>query len=165
MALIIDTPPRLYGNLGNEHIWMLRKWFRVDYETGLVYRNYRQKGQTLGKPIGCRDSNGYVKCQVFGLSCYAHQLVFAHFHGWLPYPVCDHVNQSRHDNSIRNLREATHSQNGLNAKQFSTNTSGVKGASITGYGNYKVTKAGKYLGTYQSAKEASDAYSRYNPVG
>lgn len=130
---------------------------RVDLETGDVYWAIRMKGRRVNKPIGCLDSNGYIKTQVAGRACYCHQLVLFHVTGIWPALV-DHENKNRSDNRPNNLRPSNYSKNALNSKTWSSNTTGVKGVSQT-KGRFKVTVKGKHYGyfdTLAQAKEVAD---------
>ena len=57
-----------------------------------------------------------------------HRLVFLVHHNYLPN-IVDHIDGEKTNNSIDNLREATHSQNMMNSKKGKNNTSGFKGVS------------------------------------
>lgn len=134
---------------------------RPDFTTGHLYWRIPMKGRRRNAPLGCLDSNGYIKIQIAGVACYAHQVMFFLGHGrWID--LVDHDNQKRSDNRLVNLVESNHSANALNSKVWNTNTSGVKGVSITPYGKYKVTKRGKYLGTFETLLEASYAYNQHS---
>jgi len=53
-------------------------------------------------------------------------LIFLYHHGYLPKFV-DHIDGNKKNNRIENLREATKSQNAMNQKVSTRNTSGIKG--------------------------------------
>lgn len=145
-----------------ESSWLktLPEFVRLDFETGLLYWQRPRKGINFYKPLGCIDTKGYVKVQINNRKTYAHSVVFYLYYGYWPELV-DHINRIEYDNRPENLRETNHSLNALNAKKWKTNTSGIKGASITPYGNYKVTKCGKHLGTFKTKEEAADAYNKH----
>lgn len=128
---------------------------RLDSETGLIYWKVKAKGRNLDKPVGCKDSNGYVKTTMKGIYCYVHQIVFLHYYGHWPVLV-DHDNQNRSDNRPLNLVESSHSKNALNTGIYKTNTSGVKGVSCTQDGRFKVTVCGKFYGYFSTIEEAKE---------
>ena len=129
---------------------------RADFETGELFWKVLMRGKDLRKPIGCRDSNGYIKVTVAYKSTYAHRIIF-----WLYYKewprLIDHIDQDKSNNRPENLRASNNSENALNSKLWSNNKTGVKNVSLTRGGLYKVTKGGKHLGYFASLKEAAIA--------
>ena len=78
-------------------------------------------------------------------------------------PLIDHINRNRLDNRKHNLRPATISQNGANAKLTSRSTSGFKGVSYfkrTGSWRAYITVNKKFisLGYYKTPEEAAQHY-------
>jgi hypothetical protein len=97
------------------------------------------------------------------------ELILAHRLAWMLYygreapGMIDHRNGDRQDNRIENLRIATHSQNGANARRHSRNTSGLKGASWMpkrGKWQASITVRNKQigLGYFDTKEEAHAAY-------
>lgn len=77
--------------------------------------------------------------------------------------VIDHRNGDRLDNRRSNLRRATKSQNTANIGRISTNKTGFKG--VMHYGDRfrafaHLNGQTRYLGTFDSAKDAACAYDR-----
>lgn len=131
-----------------------------DPATGLLWWKKRRKGIVFTRPIGSKDTNGYIKTQVVNVQDYAHRIAwFLHYNDW-PADEIDHKNRKRDDNRIANLRTVTTAQNQMNRPAPINNTTGIKGVSITAYGRYKVTKCGKYCGTFKTKQEAAEAYAR-----
>lgn len=91
----------------------------------------------------------------------AHRLAWFYVYGVWPDPICDHRNQNRADNRLENLRQATSSQNLINSKMWSNNTSGVKGVSLSQRGKWvaeiRVMKKKVCLGTYENIEDAAAA--------
>jgi hypothetical protein len=80
-----------------------------------------------------------------------------------PTAEIDHANGTRDDNRWSNLRSATRSQNLVNARKPSTNTSGLKGVSWDAErGNWRayltLNGRNKYLGRFADPAEAHRAY-------
>jgi hypothetical protein len=142
-----------------EWLHFVKMHVKADFNNGHLY--WRMKGKSAIRPIGCIDSNGYVKVQIGYIKTYAHSVIYYLYHGAWP-ELIDHKNQIRSDNKIENLRETTYSENALNSKVWNTNRTGVKGSSLTPYGKYKVTRQGKHLGNFDTAEEAADAYNKHS---
>ncbi|MCR9195961.1 MAG: HNH endonuclease, partial [Hyphomonas sp.] len=115
-----------------------------------------------GKPAFTSRSEGYLRGTVFDQHFKAHRVAWAiHFGAW---PSCqiDHINGSRDDNRIANLRDVTNAENAKNQRGKLTNSSGCTGV----YWNTGVRKwqayitvnyETKYLGVYSSKSDAADA--------
>lgn len=77
----------------------------------------------------------------------------------------DHINRIKTDNRLDNLREVSQSVNMHNIGNHSNNTSGYKGVFKSYGGKYKsqiyVNKKCIYLGTFDTAELASEAYNKY----
>jgi hypothetical protein len=107
----------------------------------------------------------YAATTVNGKKVRMHRLIWEIKNGAIPPSrEIDHISRDRLDNRIFNLRLATRSENNINAKVRSDNTTGYKGVYYI-KGRKKpywahVRKDGKRygLGMYKTAKEASVAY-------
>lgn len=80
-------------------------------------------------------------------------------------PFVDHVNRDGLDNRRANLRPATKSQNAMNARIRSDNTSGFKGVTLTRSTRrwralIVVDGRREHLGYFDDAAEAARAYDR-----
>lgn len=80
-----------------------------------------------GEVAGHLDSRGYIRIIIDGKKYRAHRLAWFYVHGKWPEDQIDHVNGKCSDNRLKNLREATCSQNNFNKPLQKNNTSGVKG--------------------------------------
>lgn len=73
----------------------------------------------------------------------------------------DHINHNKLDNRRNNLRECTAGENNQN-RSNTNNPLGVKGVYLNEWGTYRaqitINRKYKYLGTFQTLKEACDAY-------
>ena len=76
--------------------------------------------------------------------------------------VVDHINGNKLDNRKNNLRICSNRENVFNSSASKRNKLGVKGVSITRCNTYQaqiqIDGKLKYLGSYKTIKEASDAY-------
>jgi len=82
-----------------------------------------------GKPIGS-VSSGYMHLAVRGTQykVKAHRFAWYATHGYVP-KIIDHIDQDPLNNRLSNLREVNRSQNAMNARMPSDNTSGCRGVS------------------------------------
>ncbi|QZA71271.1 HNH homing endonuclease [Pseudomonas phage AH02] len=78
----------------------------------------------------CKKNNeGYLVAFVDGLPYLAHRCIWIAATGIQDFGCLDHKDGDRANNAIENLRIATKSQNAMNRKADSRNTSGHKGVS------------------------------------
>lgn len=115
------------------------------------------------RPAGGFSPNGYRYIKVGAKQCLAHRLAWLYVHGEWPDALIDHIDGNRSNNRIGNLRKATHSQNGANAKRHSRNRSGYKGVSFDKSKNRwqaSITVQNKqiHLGRFKTKDEARAAY-------
>ena len=129
-------------------------------ETGVFIWTINAKA---GRP-GCAAGslrNGYGVIRIHNKMYLAHRLAWLYVHGHMPERI-DHINGDRSDNRIDNLRIADASQNGANKRRPENNTSGAKGVKKIASGKYAailgVRGEKKWVGTFNSLQEASDAY-------
>ena len=139
----------------------VEKLLRYEPETGkLIWLVDRPNGVKSGDEAGSVRKDGYRYI------CVEDQRYFAQVVCWRlktsawPKHMVDHRNGFRDDNRWHNLRAANRSQNGYNAKRRSDNSTGVKG--VYPHKNrfrakINVNGKAKYLGTFDTLAEASDA--------
>lgn len=145
----------------------LKSLFSYDEETGLFTRLISKNGKDkVGDIAGTvSKSMGYRIISIMNKKYQAHRLVYLYVYGYLPDKQIDHINGIRHDNRLKNLREADFSENAQNRKNYvSLAKSGLIGA------HTKTDRPGIYfscicinnkkinLGTFKSAQEAHEAY-------
>ena len=90
---------------------------------------------------GCQDNRGYIQVsfdvKTLSVRVRMHQIVWVLHNGRLPKQI-DHINGDRGDNRYENLREATTSENNLNAVHpWKPNAkTGLPGICLTSDGRY-----------------------------
>jgi hypothetical protein len=136
-----------------EELWEL---FSLDPFTGTLYWNKHFSRARIGKPFGCKFSNGYIVGEIANSKYAAHRLVWKWIHGEDPIEI-DHIDHNRTNNAPWNLRSVTRSGNHCNR-------SGVKGWTMTKEGKYRalicVHGVQRYLGHFETAEEARAAYDK-----
>ena len=97
-----------------------------DYKDGELYWKVSPHGKIkINALVGTINPKGYKITKLNG-KCYRnHRIIFLMFHGYLPNCI-DHIDGNSLNNKIENLRVASFSENGLNSKKPSNNTSGIK---------------------------------------
>jgi hypothetical protein len=97
-----------------------------EYKDGdLYWKVDRKANKTKGTKAGCLDGRGYLQTKINNVLYKNHRIIFMMHFGKLPF-VIDHIDGNPLNNLITNLREATTSQNSMNAKIYCTNNSGIK---------------------------------------
>ena len=97
-----------------------------EYKEGHLYwKKTMSNFVKAGTKAGSLDSYGYENVGFLGKDHKIHRLIFMMHYGYLP-TLIDHKDNNPLNNKIENLRPATKSQNALNSKINSKNTSGVK---------------------------------------
>ena len=96
----------------------------------------------VGATAGCLTSDGYILIGIHNSLYKAHRLAWLYVYGEMPIKHIDHINHTRSDNRIINIREATPHINQKNMTMFSNNKTG-----FTGVGYDK--KRNRYRATIQ----------------
>lgn len=134
--------------------------FTYDEEQGLFIRNVTINPQAIeGTVAGGKTKPGYIVIPIGKERYYAHRLAFMYKLGKWPEKHVDHINSCPWDNSWKNLRECSVSENMYNTKLRVDNKTGYKGifydknrevylAYIT------VQKIRQYLGTFDNLEKA-----------
>lgn len=117
-------------------------------------------------PAGRLLQNGYLAVSLDGIVWREHRLIWIWVHGVVPgeYDEIDHIDGNRTNNRIDNLRLVTRLQNQWNSKVRTDNTSGFKGVSWNKKAkrwaaNISIGGRVTYLGMYDTAEEAHEAYA------
>ena len=97
-----------------------------DYKDGELFWKKIGPNKRNDRPAGAVNRDGYRRIKYMYKLYAVHRLVWT-YHGNAPVAFIDHINGDVLDNRIENLRAATHSQNCMNTRLRSDNTSGIKG--------------------------------------
>jgi hypothetical protein len=139
----------------------VRELFIYEKETGLLRWAVKRQRISIGKIVGSKSSNGYLKVGIDFKNHFVHRIVWMVFHGEIPSNVIDHINGNKSDNRIENLRIASPTLNNVNRHMFK-NKCGLRGIKQSSSGKWqaaiKINRKSKYLGTFPSKEEAYEAY-------
>lgn len=143
---------------------VLNSVFRYDAETGLLFRRSVRQGYEC-QPLGFSSTNGYLRVGVNKTQYAVHRIAWKMVFGTEPFNI-DHINGDRSDNRIKNLREASWSDNNRNIELSPMNKSGYSGVSyVTREKRWraviKVNKKQIYAGYF---KDKIDAVIAYNDI-
>lgn len=142
----------------------------LDYnsETGVfVWRIANGKRVRAGDIAGCVTDRGYIRIAVLGKQYPAGRLAWLYVYGYWPEKQIDHINLNKQDNRICNLREANASENSRNKALRPDSETGFKGVKKQGnkyMARCQVGDKRKYLGLYETAEEAHQAYLEYAAI-
>ena len=108
------------------------------------------------------NGHGYKVGSINGKTFYAHRVAWAWFNQKWPDGQIDHIDGSRLNNSISNLRVADHKTNARNAKIRETNTSGHTGVywrkdRNKWHARIKVDMKFIHIGLFETKKDAINA--------
>ena len=97
-----------------------------DYKDGHLYWKVTLSNRVqIGRKTGFMNSNGYLQTCINKETYLNHRLIYIWHYGVEPQFI-DHIDGTRINNKIENLREVTTSQNCKNGKLRKNNKSGVK---------------------------------------
>lgn len=154
----------IYYPTSGDFTWRARPRHHFLDEMGWKVFNGKFAGK---KAEPSQDEHGYVRfaIRVEGkiVRIRAHRIAWALHHGRWPVLDIDHANLNKADNRIKNLREATVSQNQANRPALKHNKLGIKGVHFNGRGYVALMhRNGKqdYLGYYKTAAAAQAAHRK-----
>jgi hypothetical protein len=155
---------RKKASMGDKMTDSLFDYVQYNPETG-VFRWKQSRGPVRKGQIAGSINHGYRRIKIKDKTYSAHRLAWYMVHGEWPENEIDHIDGNKDNNSIKNLRPATRSQNMMNSsnKPRTDNTSGARGvyyhkqrekwsAMIT------VKRKQIYLGIFDDKEEAIEAY-------
>jgi hypothetical protein len=136
-----------------------RSWFPSDCS----YKHFAN--MYANKTAGGYRPNGYLQIKILQKMFLAHRIAWLIHYGRMPKSDIDHINGIIDDNRIENLREATKSQNQLNAfvVRGSVRHKGVRFSRYHGKYHASATLGGgkqKHLGYFDNPEKAHEAYCR-----
>lgn len=142
----------------------LKEALHYDRKAGVFTWREPRPGLRVGDTAGCLRPDGYVVIRIDGVLYRANRLAWLYVHGRWPAADAEHRNGVRSENRIRNLREATRSQNLQNLRRAKTNNaSGLLGVCLhrrSGKWRATIKANGKqqHLGLFTNKNEAHAAY-------
>lgn len=131
----------------------LRELLHYDPETGIFTWKISPRPRTKVGDIAGSIDRGYIRISIGGQRYDAQNLAWFYIYG--EWTLLDHEDRDKQNNTIKNLRKATWSQN--NANRTAYNELGVKGVYKDGKG-FCAKLGGKYLGYFKTIEEASKVY-------
>jgi hypothetical protein len=137
----------------------------LDYnlDTGIFLNKINRNPRALkGHIAGTVNGKGSIQIRIEGKIYFAHRLAWLYVTGSWPVNKIDHIDGNPQNNSFKNLREATTSQNNCNRKINLKKKVPLKGVYINKQNKYvaqiKVNKVHHYLGIFDTPQEAHEAY-------
>jgi hypothetical protein len=158
------------NSMNNLDSTYLREVLDYNPETGIfTWKKSRYKNR-IGTVAGCFSSEKYWRITIDKKEYLAHRLAWIYVHNEHPLHEIDHINGTKDDNRICNLRCATPQENQQNIKKAnSKNTSGFAG--VHWCKTYKkwvaairINKVKKQLGRFDSAQEAYKVYLQHKQI-
>lgn len=146
--------------------WLL-EWF--DYRDGWLYWKKRRGKASAGSKAGTKQpTTGYI---TIGINVWAaHRLIWIwHFGAIERTTQIDHINRTKDDNRIENLRLVSPSLNRLNSDPSrrplydlpeGVHNNDYGGGKISERSPFKAIFRKQHLGAFATVEEASDAYQK-----
>ena len=142
----------------------LKEVVTFDDTTGIFVRKLKAKRAVVGRTLGYKKSNGYIALSIDGQKYFAHRLAWLYVYGEFPKNDIDHIDGNRTNNKIKNLRDVSRTENLQNIKiaKSHNKSTGILGAYLHMSGKFmsriKVNKKDVYLGLFETAEQANQAY-------
>ena len=142
----------------------LKELLHYDEDTGIFTRIKQVGSRGLVGDIAGSLNHGYLQIMVDGEIYLSHRLAWLYVNGVWPKDQIDHIDGTRSNNRILNLREATMSENLQNLrKALSSNKTGLLGASwhkcrSKFQAQIVINRKKHHLGYFDNAQTAHHAY-------
>jgi hypothetical protein len=138
----------------------IKEHIEYDADTGLISVKKEYIHKPAGSILGGAQGDGYLRASFKGRRMLIHRMAWFLATGKWSELQIDHINGIRTDNRLCNLREATHSQNCINAKTSRKNKTGVKGVHFAN-GKYiasiSINNKTHSIGRFESLEDAKIA--------
>jgi hypothetical protein len=144
----------------------LKEVLNYDPETGIfIWKKALSFRVSAGDVAGYNRPDGYVCIRINNTSYQCHRLAWMYVYGYFPEGDIDHIDRTRNNNKIENLRESNRSCNIRNSGLRANNTSGIKGVTLnksTGMWRSRIGSKSKEirLGHYSNFVDAVEARYR-----
>lgn len=141
----------------------LKELFDYNPDTGdFTNKVMRSLRAMPGQIAGNLNSRGYIDISIGYKKYKAHRLAWLYVYGAWPTNNIDHINRSKIDNRIANLRDVTQAQNGQNKTKHCNNSSGHTGVvwhkeSQRWRARLCLDRKDIYLGQFNDIQSAIDA--------
>ena len=150
----------------NRDYELLCEHLNYDPETGVfTWKKVRKFAHAIkvGEVAGYINEEGYVRIKFNRKSYAAHRVAWFYVYGSLPSDYIDHINGTKHDNRISNLRDITQTDNNRSTTKPRHNKSGYVGVSWhTRAGKWaaviRVDGKNRHLGLFIDPEEAHRVY-------
>lgn len=146
----------------------LKEYLNYNQDTGdftWIKKTSKYSEVEIGTVATGYTGEGYIRVMLFGKRYFGHNLAWLYMTGEFPKKpmIVDHINRNPSDNSWKNLRLATPSQNACNKKIQCNNKTGYKGVTYNKFFNkyiarVRINNKRKEIGRFNTAEEAYDAY-------
>ena len=140
----------------------LKELLHYDQDTGLFRWIKSPRYGISDNGIAGYINFGYIKIEISHITYKAHRLAWLYVFGYWPAGDVDHINGSRADNRISNLRVASRRMNNENQRVAQAkNKTGLLGVNSHGKRfKAQICFHGKkqHIGIYDTAQEAHEAY-------
>lgn len=146
----------------DELVSELQRRLSYDAASGVLTWRVHARRALVGAKVGSLNGCGYVRFKLNGRFVLAHRAAWAlHFGEW-PAADLDHIDGSKANNRIANLRLASAAENAQNRALNRNNRSGFPGVyAMQGRWRARIRVPGKRLslGLFNTAEEAHTAYA------
>lgn len=141
----------------------VRELFTYDSVSGDLRWAKPRQGIRIGQRAGNTCPRGYKTVVIDYRKYQVHRIIWLWVHGAWPTHEIDHRDRNASNNALRNLRDATRSNNFANKAAHSNKIGGLKGAYYdkrrgTWFSSICKDYTKMYLGAFNTAEEAHAAY-------